>query len=349
MEIAPSTDHLTMGYVGHNPLMALGGDYSWQSNQDRYAGDYAWTTTKAGPGTYLPAQTGRNLVGRMPNTPAYYPEGYAGPPIPGFSGGLLPSSAAYEFMPQSTPVYLPQQSMSPQVGATMYSQQSYPVSPVQQLATTYKGGRPEGSMDVGSSVKLKFFSSPEGMLYNGLVGDIVAVTMQKGYNGLPEPVYDVRCPWRDPRTVKKEALEDKEHGHVLHSAFTADRATENRRLLGSRPLDLPSMGGFGGQPVQDCPYILLTNIPKEKLEPLREWEETAPPVAPPIVVPPQPQPMALPQQPMQFSSLPVQQVAPVMSSMPVQSMPRMNPTPANLMPMTGNLGQAPLPLGQDHW
>lgn len=257
-------------------MRALGGDYSWQSNHDRYAGDYAWTMG-IGPGTYDKAQAGRNLIGRMPGTPAYKPQGYGGPPIPGFSGGLLPVTASYEFLPQNTPVYLP-----PQIG--QMSTQQPAVSPVQQLAPHHKGGKPEGPMDVGATVKLKFFSSPEGMLYNGLVGDIVAVRLERGYNELPEPVYDVRCPWRDPRTVKKEALEDKDHGHVMHSAFTADKAHDNRRLLGSRPVDLPSMGGYSGQPMEDCPYIIVTGIPKEKLEPLKEWEHTPPPVGQPITM-----------------------------------------------------------------
>lgn len=264
----------TKGYVGNDALTALSGDYSWQSNQKRYDGNFAWTAAAQGPGTYGPAAVGRNLIGRMPNTPAYSPEGYGGPPIPGFSGGLLPVSASYEFLPQNTPVYLP-----PPLGQqqTIIQQtQTYPVSPIQQLAPNYNPDKPPGPMDVGSAVKLKFFSSPEGMLYNGLVGDIVARRLERVYSqgvALPEPVFDVRCPWRDPRTVKKEALEDKEHGHVLHSAFTADKAQDNRRILGSRPMDLPSMGGFAGQPVDDCPYIILTGIPKEKLEPVVDWKE----------------------------------------------------------------------------
>lgn len=257
----------TKGYVGSHATRAAGGDYSWQSNHKRYQGDYAWTASMPGPGTYAQAQAGRNLYGRMPGTPAYTPEGYGGPPIPGFSGGLLPVSASYEFLPQNTPVYTPHEVGQPSV-------QQPPVSPVQQLAPTYKQRETRtGQMDLGAAVKLKFFSSPEGMLYNGLVGDIVAIRMERGNNDFPEAVYDVRCPWRDPRTVKKEALDDKDHGHVLHSAFTADHAHENRRLLGNRPVDLPSMGGFAGQPLGDCPYIILTSIPREKLEPMREWKD----------------------------------------------------------------------------
>lgn len=278
------TSNVTQGYVGTNAkamgqIRGDGGDYSWQSKHDRYAGSTAWTVAPYGPGTSTRAQAGRNLIGRMPDSPAYSPEGYGGPPIPGFSGGMLPVSASYEFLPQNTPVYLPSQIGQP-------SNQQPAVSPVQQLAPLYKNDKPEGPMDVGSSVKLKFFSSPEGMLYNGMVGDIVSVRMEKGFNSLPEPVYDVRCPWRDPRTVKKEALDDKDHGHVLHSAFTADKAHDNRRLLSNRPVDLPSMGGFSGQPMEDCPYILLTAIPREKLEPLQEWKESGPPPAAPVHVQP---------------------------------------------------------------
>lgn len=261
---APDATH---GYIGTNALKAIGGDYSWQSNHKRYEGDFAWTAATPGPGTYGQAQAGRNLIGRMPGTPVYTPEGYGGPPIPGFSGGLLPVSASYEFLPQNTPVYVP-----PEIGKPAAGPQP-PVSPIQQLAPAYHHHQKrEGAMDVGQAVQLKFFSSPEGMLYNGLVGDIVGIRIERGSNNLPEPVYDVRCPWRDPRTVKKEALDDKDHGHVLHSSFTADHAHQNRRLLGTRPVDLPSMGGFAGQPVDDCPYIILTDIPREKLEPMREWD-----------------------------------------------------------------------------
>merc|ERR1719262_886199 len=99
------------------------------------------------------------------------------------------------------------------------------------MAPVWKDDAPGGDWEVGSAVRIKFFTSPEGMMFNGLVGDIVAVRMEKdklGLNHLPLPVFDVRCPWRDPRTVKKEALEDKDHGHVLHSAFIADQAQENR-------------------------------------------------------------------------------------------------------------------------
>lgn len=271
--------HETMGYVGHDAMKALAGDYSWQSNQERYLGDFAWTAPPYGPGTYLPAAAGRNLIGRMPGSPAYTPEGYAGPPIPGFSNGLLPATASYEFLPQNTHLHhvQPKQGFGMPVSPRPFQPypQPYPVSPIQVLANTWHANKPQGQMDVGTAVKLKFFSSPEGMMYNGLVGDIVAIRATRGKDHdstFPEHVYDVRCPWRDPRTVKKEALEDKDHGHVLHSAFTADFAFENRRLLGSRPVDLPSMGGFAGQPVEDCPYVILTDIPKEKLEPVKEWE-----------------------------------------------------------------------------
>jgi len=191
------------------------------------------------------------------------------------------------------------------------------------MAPKWKDGKPEGPFDVGAPVKLKFFSSPEGMLFNELVGDIVAVRMEKdklGLSAFPQPMFDVRCPWRDPRTVKKEALEDKDHGHVLHSAFTADQAQENRALLEKKPVELPAMGGFSGRPYPDCPYILLTGIPQEKLEPLQEPNEAPPAPEPMTSMPPMPM-----MPPMQSTPMPPMQTMPMMP--PMHSTPMMSAGP----------------------
>lgn len=214
-----------------------GWDQNLAANYNPYAGSTVWS--------------GRQ---KIPSAVKGVPQGY-GPPITGFNSGLLPVTTAGEFLQTNTPIMAP--------GA----------SPVQQLATSMEN---DGPLSIGSSVKIRHFTSPEGMLYNGLVGDIVAVRVEKRWDGLPEPMFDVRCPWRNPETVLKKSLEDKEHGDVLCSRESATFAKENRHLLGQRPVRLPTMTGFPGQPGHDTPYIIITGIPQEKIEPMEEEEQGQP-------------------------------------------------------------------------
>lgn len=225
-----------------------------------FSGSTVWSGTP--PGREMSAY---HPIG-IPYTPvtahhgaAKIAHGPVGPPVPGFSGGVMPTSVSGEFMRIAKPV--PNHPEKPGI------------SPVQHLQSGLHEPS-KGHFHIGVSVRLKHMCSPEGQMYNGVVGDIVGNRVEDGYNGLPEHVFDVRCPWRDPTTVTKGTLQDKKHGRVPCSHETAQWAEENRDLLLGKNLKLPSLTGFPGSLHHNTPYIYFTGLPADKIELVEDDSDT---------------------------------------------------------------------------
>lgn len=174
-------------------------------------------------------------------------------PVPGISSGMLASGMNFDYLPPQTPLVIFQP----------------PPSPLQQHVGI--GGNTPGSpFPIGSPVRIvHMVGGPDSSVYNGLIGDVVAVDYIDKSDGMQEMVFDVRCPLDERGTwVQSMIPEMQGHAKIQPSQMAMQAARLNVKTLG------PDHGLYrengGGPP----PYVLLRKFPSEKLEPFGPGSES---------------------------------------------------------------------------
>jgi len=135
-----------------------------------------------------------------------------------------------------------------------------PPSPLQQwFGAPSKPNLPNG-YKVGLPVRVCHLLSPEVRHYNDLVGDIYDVETIQNNDGTQEVLFEVRCPVLAnslANLVDEQDYYKKPFSPSAQSAMAANRA----KLAGA----------YGAGEMDDSrlpPFVLLTRLPSEKLEPL---------------------------------------------------------------------------------
>lgn len=196
------------------------------------------------PATYVPRDVLEqfNKASRPLAQPGPPPFGASNLPVPGLSSGYLPSGMNYDYLPQGTMVMAPQ-------GA---------VSPLQQFIAM-GGARPDGPWSPGHPVRVCHLGSRLKQ-YNGLIGDIVSVSPGVEEHGVSKVVFDIRFPLRATQTWFPQCLQEDqlEHKLIPPSHLAQSAVHHNRRLMFGADDDGNDM----------TPYLMLTSLTTDKLEPL---------------------------------------------------------------------------------
>lgn len=185
-----------------------------------------------------------------PNNP--FSQTWNSVPVPGISSGMLASGMNFDYLPPQTPIVTFQP----------------PPSPLQQRVAI--GGDPPSSpFSVGSPVRIVHMQPGESAVYNGLIGDVVAVDYVEKDNGTQAMVFDIRCPLDHTGSwVQALSLDAQTHARVQPSQFAMQMANQNVKCLGRDSSVYRENGG--GPP----PYLLLKKFPSEKLEPFGPGSES---------------------------------------------------------------------------
>lgn len=190
---------------------------------------------------------------------------YASVPIPGISSGMLQSSMNYDYLPPWTPIYAPQA----------------PPSPLQQFINMNPNKPDAGPFSIGHTVKISYMMSAETRMYNGMIGDIVAVETVNNMDGTQDLLFDVRCPLDNATPWYPNTVMDKDHGKVKPSSQAMQAAPNNYKLLG------PQAPGIADEEPIPPPYILLRKLPTDKMQSMGGAPSQARnPQAPPAIVRP---------------------------------------------------------------
>lgn len=198
------------------------------------------------------AAGGSGLCGN-PNNPFNHQSQNSRVPIPGLVAGMK-SSMNYGYLPQGSPSMLPDQPTA---------------SPLQQFMSMI----PERHMapagfQIGLPVRICCLTCPEAMLYNGLVGDIVFVhSVASPDQGVDQLLFDVRCPVEDPNNMPP-MVPDPEKACVTTSPVAAQMASENRARLAASPMYELSGAMALDEERWLPPFVILSKLPSEKLEPI---------------------------------------------------------------------------------
>lgn len=174
-------------------------------------------------------------------------------PVAGFSSGMLPSGMNFNRLPHGSNV-------------TYRGTVQPPPSSLQQwFEKAQKPALPPG-YNVGSPVKVCHLLAPECQRYNGLIGDIYGVETVANPDGTEVVLFEVRCP------VMLEPIHPGDHHRdpslqAKYSTATLDAIDKNRHAVA--PLyGVNAMLLQEGDERRLPPFILLSRLPSEKLEPL---------------------------------------------------------------------------------
>lgn len=191
-------------------------------------------------------------------------------PIPGISSGLLLSGMNYDFVPRGTPIM----ALAP------------PPSPLQQLVTPGDRNENTGPYAVGSPVRVVNLSSPSTQLYNGLVGDIVAVRSYSNNDGTNSLQFNVRCPLESTDHWWRLIIDKDEHREAP-SPLASQAVMSNRSIVGPS-MHRENMARFTetGEERMFPPFIMIDGLPSEKLEPLNYGPPRDPGARPAVSRPP---------------------------------------------------------------
>jgi hypothetical protein len=198
-------------------------------------------------------------------------------PVPSVSTGMVLSGMNYNFLPKGTPML----------------QAAPPPSPLQQLLSE-PAPKLSGPFSPGTPVKVVHLMHQALQQYNGLVGDVVKVSLEELPDGTEDMLFDVRCPLQHPKTWF-DALPEKEDGRVAVSETAMKAIIKNRMAMGKvygerSSGGSPLVGNFGydSMTVDLPPYVMVKRVTSDKLEPLlkptfkREFGAMPPIVLPPV-------------------------------------------------------------------
>jgi len=175
-------------------------------------------------------------------------------PLPNTSGGMLLSGMSYDKIGHNAPLM----AMVPQPGP----------SPLQMWVTQDVGLKLAPGFGVGSAVRICHLLSGETQLYNGLIGDIIEVSaVDSDCNGTQELLFDVRCPVLMNVMQSRRLIKDAPHFKVPVTAEAQAAAARNRERVA------PMYGAFARHTQEGDddvlpPFVMLSRLPSEKLEPL---------------------------------------------------------------------------------
>lgn len=169
-------------------------------------------------------------------------------PIPGTTSGMMASGTNFNKVPQGTLV--------------MAWTRQPPPSPLQQ----WFGGSDKPTLpsayQVGMPVRICHLLSPEVRQYNNMVGDIYEVDAVQNDDGTQDLLFEVRC----PVSVSSLAnlVDEQESYKKPFSPPSQAAAAANRALL----VGAYGASGNSGEGSRLPPFVLLSRLGSEKLEPL---------------------------------------------------------------------------------
>jgi len=172
-------------------------------------------------------------------------------PLAGVTSGMLASCMNYDKLPRSS-------SLAPHP----------PPSPLQQWIESghHEHAGPVG-YEIGQPVRICHLISPECVPYNGLIGDIIMVHEIEREDHTFELAFDVRCVLEaDDSRLPQNIIRDESYGSRPASDYARRAAPANRAQVA------PLYGLMANvQEEDECclpPFLLLSRLPSEKLEPL---------------------------------------------------------------------------------
>lgn len=234
--------------------------YSPMDLQERYA---------TGGDRYKAAEANRAACGIKDPSPSQHPfSPYTSTlPIPGVTSGCLWSSMNYGVVPRGVQIV---SKIPPQPGPGP--------SPLQQWIQTSNGHESDGPVGyaVGTPVKICHLLSPEVQRYNSLVGDIVCIHDQMREDGKSDLLFDIRCPCQEAKLIGASAdMMNSEHLTVPTSEHSKLAVPSNRVLVA------PMYGVMASEAKAHDderlpPFVLLSRLPSEKLEPIMTEKPTRP-------------------------------------------------------------------------
>mmetsp|Transcript_12434 Transcript_12434/g.31294 ORF Transcript_12434/g.31294 Transcript_12434/m.31294 type:complete len:616 (-) Transcript_12434:225-2072(-) len=175
-------------------------------------------------------------------------------PLPNTSGGMLLSGMSYDKIGRNAPLM----AMVPQPGP----------SPLQMWVAQDVGLKLAPGFGVGSAVRICHLLSGETQLYNGLIGDIIEVSaVDSDCNGTQELLFDVRCPVLMNVMQSRRLIKDAAHFKVPVTAEAQAAAARNRERVAPMYGAMATRTQEGDDDVLP-PFVMLSRLPSEKLEPL---------------------------------------------------------------------------------